>query len=186
MFRLSTQGGGLILFTPTQANVSKWIKQDIDKMAEACGRGELPGTYGLKETRNLMLALEKIYLKDASVLVIGSERPWVEACALSQGARKVTTLEYGKITSLHPQVHTLTPAQMRADPERFLEAFDAVITYSSVEHSGLGRYGDAMNPWGDRQAVARAWCMTKKQGRLALAVPWCDNDDGIAYNAHRM
>ena len=75
---------------------------------------------------------------------------------------------------------------MRADPERFLEAFDAVITYSSVEHSGLGRYGDAMNPWGDRQAVARAWCMTKKNGRLALAVPGCDNDDIIAYNAHRM
>ena len=27
------------------------------------------------------------------VLVIGSERPWVEACALRQGARKVTTLD---------------------------------------------------------------------------------------------
>ena len=165
---------------------SKWTKEDIDKKAELCSKGELPGTYGVIETRNLMVALEKIYLRDASVLVIGSERPWVEACALSRGARKVTTLEYGKIISLHPQVHTLTPAQMRADPERFLEAFDAVITYSSVEHSGLGRYGDAMNPWGDRQAVARAWCMTKKEGRLALAVPWCDNKDGIAYNAHRM
>jgi len=75
-------------------------------MAELCGRGELPGSYGLHVTRNLMLALEKIHLKDASVLVIGSERPWIEACALSQGARKVTTLQYGKITSLHPQVHT--------------------------------------------------------------------------------
>jgi len=27
--------------------------------------------------------------------------------------------------------------------------FDGVITYSSLEHSGLGRYGDALNPWGD-------------------------------------
>ena len=56
-------------------------------------------------------------------------------------------------------------------------------TFSSVEYSGSGRYGDAMNPWGDRQAVAR-WCMTKKQGRLTLAVPWRDNIDIIEYNAH--
>ncbi len=165
---------------------SIWTEEEVNEMADLCGEGLLDGNYGMPETNNLMLGLKQMNLKDAAVLVIGSERPWVEACALSQGARKVTTLEYGAITSLHPQVHTLTPAQMRADPEHFLEAFDAVITYSSVEHSGLGRYGDAMNPWGDRQAMARAWCMTKKQGRLTLAVPWLENQDAIAYNAHRV
>ena len=92
MFCSSTQGDQLhIFFTLTQARVSTWTKEDIDNMAKLCSKGELPGTYGVKETRNLMLALEKIYLRDASVLVIGSEKPWVEACALSQGARKATT-----------------------------------------------------------------------------------------------
>jgi hypothetical protein len=36
------------------------------------------------------------------VLVIGSERPWVEACVLHAGARAVTTLEFGKVHSAHP------------------------------------------------------------------------------------
>ena len=35
--------------------------------------------------------------------------------------------------------------------------FDAVVSFSSIEHSGLGRYGDALNPWGDLIASAQAW-----------------------------
>jgi hypothetical protein len=27
--------------------------------------------------------------------------------------------------------------------------FDGVVTYSSLEHGGLGRYGDELNPWAD-------------------------------------
>lgn len=42
-----------------------------------------------------------------------------------------------------------------------------------------------MNPWGDRQAVARAWCMTKPGGMLALAVPANDDRDVVYFNAHR-
>ncbi len=30
-----------------------------------------------------------------------------------------------------------------------LRPFDVVVTFSSLEHSGLGRYGDILNPWGD-------------------------------------
>jgi hypothetical protein len=33
--------------------------------------------------------------------------------------------------------------------------------------------------------MARAWCMTKKQGMLALNVPFGD-EDRIWYNAHRV
>ncbi len=65
--------------------------------------------------------------------------------------------------------------------------FDAVATFSSVEHSGLGRYGDAFNPWGDLQAVARAWCVTKAGGYLLLGVPTQDSDeDVLVWNAHRI
>jgi hypothetical protein len=27
--------------------------------------------------------------------------------------------------------------------------FDVIVIYSSVEHSGLGRFGDMLNSWGD-------------------------------------
>ena len=35
------------------------------------------------------------------------------------------------------------------------EPVDLIVSYSSLEHSGLGRYGDALNPDGDKDAVAQ-------------------------------
>jgi len=37
---------------------------------------------------------------------------------------------------------------------------------------GLGRYGDALLPWGDLLAIARAWCVTKPKGDLIIGVEW--------------
>ena len=116
-------------------------------------------------------------------LVIGSENPWVEACVLQAGARHVTTLEYGNINSTHPQVSTMTPEAMRERFGELMNHFDIVVSFSSLEHSGLGRYGDALNPWGDKQAVARAWCLTKPGGRLLIAV--MPGGDGLTFNLHR-
>jgi hypothetical protein len=49
--------------------------------------------------------------------------------------------------------------------------FDAVVTYSSLEHGGLGRYGDELNPWADLIAMAKAWCLTKSGGRMLIGLP---------------
>ena len=51
-----------------------------------------------------------------------------------------------------------------------LELFDGVLLHSSLEHSGLGRYGDVLNPWGDVLAVAWARCDTKADGFLYKGV----------------
>jgi hypothetical protein len=82
----------------------------------------------------------------------------------------------------------MTPTQAR---ELFLsnqlELFDVIVSFSSVEHSGLGRYGDALNPWGDLQTIARAWCITKPGGCMVLGVPDDEpNADTIQFNAHRV
>ena len=45
------------------------------------------------------------------------------------------------------------------------------MTFSSVEHSGLGRYGDALNPWGDILTIAKALCVTREGGSLTIGVP---------------
>eukprot|EP00047_Mylnosiga_fluctuans_P005528 m.241032 g.241032 ORF g.241032 m.241032 type:complete len:439 (-) comp13772_c0_seq1:198-1514(-) len=164
---------------------NRWTKDELEGMKREAGAGSLGGTYGNRETNNLLTGLKTMDLINKTVLVIGSENPWVEASVLYAGAREVHTLEYGKIVSEHPQVKTFTPDEAR---ERFLagkqELFDAVVTFSSVEHSGLGRYGDALNPWGDIQTIARAWCVTKPGGQMLLAVPECGRPE-IAYNAHR-
>ncbi|GBG00486.1 hypothetical protein Rsub_13305 [Raphidocelis subcapitata] len=162
----------------------QWTKEMIDDWSQQCRQGRLHGTYGVFWTTQLNEALKMVVKEGDSVLVIGSEFPWAEACALSHGAARVTTLEYGEIQSLHPKVQTFTPSRMRERHAEMVGTFDAVVAYSSLEHSGLGRYGDEMNPWGDRQAVARAWCMTKPGGRMAIALPW--GKDKVEYNLHRI
>ena len=63
----------------------------------------------------------------------------------------------------HPNVTTVSPWDF--DPSK---RYDGLVTFSSVEHSGLGRYGDALNPWGDLIAMARAWCVLKPGARAIV------------------
>lgn len=167
----------------SQALVNVWTQEMIEEMKSECERGTLNGNYGVHETNALVRGIRKMDVVGKHILVLGSENPWVEACLLACGAARTTTIEYGAIDSLHPQVAVHTPARIRDNSTEYMMRFDAVVSYSSLEHSGLGRYGDSMNPWGDRQAAARAWCMTKRGGMFLLGVP--GGGDSIAYNAHR-
>jgi hypothetical protein len=164
-----------------------WAEVAINDWATKCEAGNLEGNYGFEETRWVMGGLRAMTtIVNGRVLVIGSENPWVEACVLAAGAKEVTTLEYREITSLHPKVNTLTPDAARsAFLAGSLPLFDAIVTFSSVEHSGLGRYGDALNPWGDLQAIARAWCITRSGGEMLIGVMY-DKTDRIEWNAHRV
>ena len=163
-----------------------WTESEVKDMMQQAAQGILAGNYGHSETKWVMMGLEHANVRDQNVLVIGSETPWLEACVLHAGAKHVTTLEYGKIISQHPQITTLTPDEMRAQfSSQYSEYFDVIVTFSSVEHAGLGRYGDALNPWGDRQAIARAWCMAKPGARLVIGV-MCGDRDAIEFNAHRV
>ena len=59
-----------------------------------------------------------------------------------------------------------------------------MVSYSSLEHGGLGRFGDAVHPWGDLVTMAKTWCMVKKGGNAIIALPSAKQDT-IEYNAHR-
>ena len=65
------------------------------------------GPYEVDETNVLyqIINLYKDKVVGKNVLVVGSESPWVEAIVLAVGAKHVTTMEYNKITSTHPQVY---------------------------------------------------------------------------------
>jgi hypothetical protein len=169
------------------ASESVWTRERVDEMVQKARMRTLEGNYGRSETGWVIEGLARMMNRSlaAEVLVIGSENPWVEACVLAAGARRVTTLEYGVITSLHPQITTLTPDALRAQFASYMNRFDAIVTFSSVEHSGLGRYGDALNPYGDKQALARAWCLAKPGALLLLGV-MCGATDELAFNAHRV
>ena len=75
---------------------------------------------------------------------------------------KVTTLEYADQNNEHPKINLVTPEALRKSVlEGNMPQFDAMVTFSSIEHSGLGRYGDSLNPWGDLIAMAQSWCLLK-------------------------
>lgn len=168
------------------ARTPTWTHELISSWTKLAREGNLTGNYGSDETNHLRNALKHAPgVRRGRVLVIGSENPWVEACVLEAGASKVVTLEYGKIISQHPSVATLTPSEFKRHYLRGeLGLFDAIVTFSSVEHSGLGRYGDALNPWGDILEIARAYCVCKPGGSLVVGVMF--GSDELQFNAHRI
>ena len=164
-----------------------WTEKTIEDWIILAKEGKLKGNYGAAETNALRDGLKHAPgIVNGRVMVIGSEIPWVEACVLEAGAREVVTLEYGSIISEHPKVKTMIPLDFRM---RYLNntlgTFDAIVSFSSLEHSGLGRYGDALNPWGDIIAVARAWCVTKTGGALTIGVQYDYDHEYLSFNAAR-
>jgi len=133
-------------------------------------------------------AAEFINVTGKTVLVIGSQSPWLEAVLISRNVHKVITLEYGFFNSEHPSLEIIRPSVfLQRYKDGTLEKFDAVFTYSSVEHSGLGRYGDSLNPWGDIISVAQSWCVSKPEAHLAIGVPtFINGRDRVEFNAHRV
>lgn len=72
-----------------------------------------------------------------------------------------------------------------ADPHLFPESsFDAVVFLGSLEHFGLGYYGDPVNPDGDRLAVENAARWVVPGGWVYYDVPWTPAEGYITENRH--
>jgi len=67
---------------------------------------------------------------------------------------------------------------------RYTESFDFAISFSSVEHSGLGRYGDPVDPFADLTEVQKIKCLLKSKGILYLGLPV--GRDVVGINCHRI
>ncbi|VDH92930.1 Hypothetical predicted protein, partial [Mytilus galloprovincialis] len=169
------------------AKITVWTEQVIQDYISLAKDNKLEGTYGASETNALRDGLRYAHgIINGRVLIISAEIPWVEACVLEAGAREVVTLEYNTIFSEHPKIKTMIPDEFRKHYlKKTLGLFDAIVSFSSIEHYGLGRYGDGLNPWGDIIAVARGWCVTRDGGSLTLGVPYNYEKDHIKFNAGR-
>jgi len=164
-----------------------WKRDAIEQRVRSFA--QLPsGTYGSTAGRIVFDALQsaKADVVGKRVLVVGSEQPWVEVAALASGARNVVTLEYGRIVSEHAQIQTfVVPDFIAAQRAGTLGEFDVAMSFSSLEHAGLGRYGDLLNPWADVVSVARMRCVLRKGGLLILGLPTLNTGDSLFYNQHR-
>ncbi len=154
-------------------------RETVEKYIEEAMRKETK-YYGLTDTY-LYKAIEDTigYFHGKTVGVIGSVTPWYESIVLAYGGRPVS-IDYNKIHSLYPHLTTLTVQEYDQNPIQF----DFLLSISSFEHDGLGRYGDPLNPNGDKEAMEKAKKMLKPGGLLYLAVPI--GKDYIIWNAHRV
>ena len=100
------------------------------------------GPYGAQHAKDVKKFLKDyVKVKDKEVLVIGSWRPWIEIMALMLDAKKVTSIDYQKIHCERPKLKMMTTFEFN---EKFLNGelpkYDVVVSISSIEHAGLGRY----------------------------------------------
>lgn len=119
-----------------------------------------------------------IYNKE--IAIVGSQTPWIEAIALNYGAKKVTTIEYNVPKCSYPGIETISYDNF----EMGSRSFDCIITYSSIEHSGLGRYGDPLDPNGDLKTMDVIYRSLKNNGLLYWGAPI--GRDALVWNAHRI
>ena len=129
-----------------------------------------------------MKAFEKYkdHIINKKVAVIGSHNPWVEAILVNFGAKEVITVEYNVPICDHDKIRTTSYAEFCTSSEKY----DSVVSYSSIEHSGLGRYGDPLNPNGDIETMEQIYKSLNKDGLCFLGIPV--GRDHLVWNAHRI
>lgn len=123
--------------------------------------------------------LERFSIEGQRVLIMGSQVPFYEAVCIAYGAHP-TTVELQKITSDDPRIETMTLDELSATQMQF----DAGISISTFEHTGLGRYGDSLDPDGDLKAMMLMRTRIRHGGLLFLSVPM--SRDAVIWNAHRI
>ena len=162
--------------TTNQTEPNVYSKEVIDELVAKADRRE-QNYYGQTD-EYLYNALSTFSITGKDVAIIGSVVPWYEAIVLSFDG-KPTTIEYNKIVTDHPLLEVMTVEEYAKTPRKF----DVVLSVSSLEHDGLGRYGDPINPDGDIQWMRQAKGMLKEGGLLILSIPV--GKDHLFWNAHR-
>lgn len=148
----------------------------------ACRRQDLAGirTYDARSVFDLYKMLDKFSIANKEVLVIGSQNPWIEVCCLAFGAKTVTTVDYNPPVSESDQIRCVGVDQFEKESFKY----DVLISFSSLEHDGLGRYGDPIDPEADLKRMRSYLDIMKPDGLFFLGVP-CGQDT-LYWNAHRI
>lgn len=149
---------------------------------QACRRGDLEGirSYNARSVFDLYKVLDTYSVAYKDVLVIGSMKPWIEVCCLAFGAKSVTTVDYNPPVSEYPEIVTVGVEQFEKEERKY----DVLISFSSLEHDGLGRYGDPIDPDGDLKRMHSYLDIIKPDGVFFLGVP--NGKDTLCWNVHRI
>ena len=150
------------------------VCESVELILEMMQRGvEIESNYPMHD------GVLKALLKDVKGkwLVVGSARPYYEALLLSKGCE----VDVWEIKRKESSVKGLRYIQ-KEDLEK--RVYDGVLAISSLEHFGLGRYGDPLDPWGDIRAIDDIRDALKPWGKVIMSIP-CGKDE-LIWNKHRV
>lgn len=159
-------------------------------ISAARGRRPIPehiASYPQEWVGLLQNVIDAYDIEGKDVAVVGSLRPWIECICLARGAKSVTTIDYNP-----PVLEGATcPVNLRSihvdDQDMNKYKYDVIMSYSSIEHSGLGRYGDPIDPDGDLKTMRDVFpLMLKSDGARLLFLGVPVSADVLEFNAHRI
>jgi len=137
-------------------------------------------SYGSEICLKLFKSFEKYNIKNKRVAVVGSQNPWIEAMLINL-KNEVVTIEYNVPKTNYNKLICRDYFEYFTKNK---EKFDCIVTFSSIEHSGLGRYGDPLNPNGDIETMNTIYENLNQEGILIWGAPV--GKDKIFWNAHRI
>jgi hypothetical protein len=154
-----------------------YTDEEVDFYLDKIHRGE---TFYYGKTDDLIVdTLNRYPIEGMEIAVVGSRTPWYESICLYRRGRPIT-IDYNPILARCQRLKTFTSREWHQNPRQF----DRILCVSSIEHSGLGRYGDPLDPDGDLKAMAGLRDMLNPAGILYLTVPI--GADRVVFNLHRI
>jgi hypothetical protein len=181
--KVTLHGGHGFVDESTQRVKSFYAKSDIDAFIEKASARE-NNYYG--ETDGYLydgldwIGNNVFDLQGKEIVILGSQIPWYESLCLSYDMKPIT-IDYTRIETDDERLSVLTVDEHKSNPVKR----DLALSISSFEHSGLGRYGDPIDPDGDLKSMQDVKNdILNDGGLLILAVPV--GHDLIDFNAHRI
>ena len=138
-----------------------WSKEYIQKLIDEPSEPE--------DYPNALLDIENclnnIDINNKTILIIGSITPWIECFILKHNISIVYTTDINIVTIEDNRI-------IFYDISKINELLpDIIISFSVIEHIGLGRYGDELDEDGDLKFMERSYNLLKDNGYFILAVP---------------
>ncbi len=155
------------------------IQSGIDILSSAKeNNNNLNPTVYPNATHDLLYAINDYSINNKHCLTLGSISPWIESLLLYAGGI-VDVYDYNP-PILDPNtrfnIHKINKLEKQ---------YDAIVTFSSLEHSGLGRYGDPIDPLADISQMSKLKEVLKPNGLIYLSVPLGKHNE-LVWNHHRI
>lgn len=98
--------------------------------------------------------------------------------------RPIEVIDIRPLTTTARNIRFIQSDMMRPLSDELTSCTDSLSCLHALEHFGLGRYGDPIDPDGHRKAFANLIGMLKPKGRLFLSVPI--GTQRLEFNGHRV